>query len=258
MVILQHMNKNLKIQIIVNNIKIGMLLLILISSSCQSQVHKFVDLERITSDFNFGDFFQNKLKKTEEILATKVEHLDKKKAMDLLDNPFFVKDTLGFYKSEGRFPTELYLGTVSDWMSRNKKPTEIFGYEYRTVAYSEDKDTLATLNNVAFPKLNAVENKSGDLMYLKADKSSKKQSDYVKIKGYLEKNCKKLDIDGDENTSYWQNEKFFYTLTKTDRKEGDVDVTDISLSIYEKSYVQKMEELKIYSAGNVFWKKPAF
>lgn len=251
-----------------NNIKIYLFLALLVSSSCHSQDQKFVDLEKISLKFNVSSFFENKLKKTEEILATKVEGLDKKKALTLLDNPFFAKDTLGFYPSEGRFPTALYLEATSDWMSRNKKPTELFGYRYKTVAYDPEKDTLAILNTVAFPTMNMAEDKKGNLMYLDVSKTAKNQSDFTKIKDYLEKNCNKVKVDDpEENMSYWENEHFFYKLTGKENKEEEIlsydnlgnkktrsiSVTDINLVMYTKTYIEKMKEQKIYSSGNVFW-----
>ena len=34
-----------------------------------------------------------------------------------------------------------------------------------------------------------------------------------------------------------------------------IDETEINLIMYKKSYIKKMEELNIYSPGEVFWKK---
>lgn len=253
------------------HLKIYLLLLPFISS-CHSQSDKFVDLGKISTKFNVSVFFENKLKKTEEVMNTDVKKLDKKKVLSLLNNPLFAKDTLGFYDTEGRFPTDLYLEATNDWMTRKKKPTEIFGYGYKTVAYNEDLDTLAILNTVVFPKMNMVEDRNGNLMYLKTGKTSKKQSDYIKIKDYLEKNCKKIEVeDGDQNTNYWEDENFFYALAKNEKTEEDilsfdsqgegdkntekVKVIELSLAMYTKSFIKRMEELKIYSGGNLFWKK---
>ncbi|MEO5911604.1 MAG: hypothetical protein ABIP95_11995, partial [Pelobium sp.] len=98
-------------------------------SSCQSQEKKFVELEKVSNKFDVSAFFENKIKRTNETIATDPKSVDKKEALKLLDNPFFVKDTLGFYKSEDRFPTDLYLESTNDWMTRKKNPTEIFAYD---------------------------------------------------------------------------------------------------------------------------------
>ena len=253
-----------------NKIKFFLPLLTIAFSSCHSQDTKFVDLGNLSNDFNVASFFEKKLKQTEERLATDPEKLDKKETLKLLDNPFFVKDTLGFFKTNGRFPTDLSLEATNDWMSRNKTPTEIFGYEYKTVAWNEDNDTLAILNSVAFPKTNMTEDKKGNLMFLGVSKTSKMPTDYKKIKEFIVKHCKKLALENDDpNVSYWENENFYYTLTKKDKKEEEIlsydlqgnknskwiDVTEIDLAIYTKSYIRKMEDLNIYSPGNLFWKK---
>ena len=253
-----------------NRIKFFLPVLTFIFSSCQSQDRKFVDLNNLSKNFDVASFFEKKLKQTEETLATDPEKLDKKKALKLLDNPFFVKDTLGFFKTNGRFPTDLSLESTNDWMSRNKKPTKIFGYRYKTVVYNPDNDTLAILNSVTFPMINMTEDKEGSLIYLNVSKTSKISTDYKKVKDYIVKNCKKVIIDNDDpNISYWENENFYYALTKIEKKEEEIlsydlqgnkdskwiDVTEIDLSIYQKSYVKKMEELKIYSPGIIFWKK---
>lgn len=253
-----------------NTIKICLLLASFIVTSCHSQDKKFVDLAKISNDFNVSGFYKNKIKKTNEIIATEPKSVSKEKALELLDNPFFVKDTLGYFKTEGRFPTDLSLEPTNDWMVRNKKPTEIFGYGYKTVAYDPEKDTIAVLNTVPFPKMNMVEDRKGNLMYLRVEKTSKNTSEFNKIKEYISKNCKKITVDDDDsNASYWEGKLFYYTLSKRENKEEDIsfdsqgnrisksmDVTEITLSMYEKSYIKKMDDLHIYSAGNQFWKKP--
>lgn len=253
-----------------NTIRICLLLGSFIVSSCQSQDQKFVDLAKISNDFDVSGFYKNKVKKTNEILATEPKSVSKEKALELLNNSFFVKDTLGYFKTDGRFPTDLSLESTNDWMVRSKKPTEIFGYGYNTVAYDPEKDTIAVLNTVPFPKMDMVEDRKGNLMYLKVGKTSKNIADFNKIKEYISKNCKRITVDDDDdpNISYWEGKLFYYTLSKRENKEEDVsydsqgnriaksmDVTEITLSMFEKSYIKKMEDLQIYSAGKQFWKK---
>lgn len=253
------------------NIKVYLILGSLIFSSCQSQDSQFVDLEKISDRFDVSAFFRDKLKKTQETISKDPKKLDKKAALDLLNQPFFEKDTLGYYSSEGRFPTELYLDSNHDWMTRNKKPTDLFGYEYRTVAWSEEKDTLAMLNKVSFPKINMTEDRNGNLAYLKVEKASKNKEDFNRIQDYVKRNCKELHIDEDEpGVTYWENNTSYYSLSKVERKEEEissydvkgnkdskwVNITEISLIIYQKSYIKEMEKLNIYSPGKIFWKKP--
>lgn len=253
-----------------NTIKIFFLLASCIVASCQSQDQKFVDLSNISNDFDVSGFYKNKLKKTNEIIATEPKSVSKEKALELLNNPFFVKDTLGYFKTDGRLPTDLSLERTNDWMLRDKTPTEIFGYGYKTVAYDPEKDTIAVLNTVPFPKMDMVEDKKGNLMYLEVGKTSKNITEFNKIKEYISKNNKKINVDDDDpNTSYWEGKFFYYSLSKRENKEEELsndsqgnrvskstDVIEIILSMYEKSYIKKMEDLQIYSRGNQFWKKP--
>ena len=249
--------------------KIYLFFALLLLSSCHSQDKNMVDLAKISRDFDVSAFYSKKIKKTNEIISKDPKRMDKKEALNLLNNAFFVKDTLGYYKTEGRFPTDLFLESTNDWMVRNKKPTEIFGYGYKTVAYDPEKDKIAVLNTVTFPKMDMVEDRKGKLMYLKVEKTSKTSADYNKIKDYISKNCKKVTADDDDpNASYWEGRSFYYYLFKDDHQEEEisfdaqgnktsrrVEATEIRLEMFEKSYIKKMEELGIYSAGYKFWKK---
>lgn len=249
--------------------KIYLIFALFLLISCHSQDNKIVDLAKISNDFDASEFYLNRIKKTNEIISKDPKTMDKKEALHLLDDAFFVKDTLGYYKTDGRFPTDLSLEPTNDWMVRNKKPTEIFGYGYKTVAYDPEKDKIAILNTVAFPKMDMVEDRKGNLVYLEVGKTSKSNADFNKIKDYISKNCKELAVDdNDPNASYWEGEDFYYYLVKDDHKEeeisfdsqgnktsGSVGVTEIKLSMFEKSYIKKMEELGIYSAGYRFWKR---
>ncbi|MEJ2901076.1 hypothetical protein [Pedobacter panaciterrae] len=251
------------------NNKIHILFALFILASCHSQDNKIVDLAKISNDFDASEFYRNKIKKTNEIISKDPKRMEKKEALNLLDNSFFVKDTLGYYKTDGRFPTDLSLEPTNDWMVRDKKPTEIFGYGYNAVAYDPEKDKIAILNTVAFPKMDMVEDRKGNLMYLEVGKTSKNTDDFNKIKAYLSKNCKRVAVDdNDPKASYWEGEFFYYYLFKDDRKEEEVSFdsqgnrksrsvhnTEIRLTMFEKSYIKKMEELGIYSEGYKFWKK---
>jgi len=62
---------------------------------------------------------------------------------------------------------------------------------------------------------------------------------------------------------------FYYYITKKENREEEIlsydlqgnkkskliDVIEITISMYDKSYIKKMEELKIFSPGRKFWKK---
>lgn len=239
-------------------------------SSCHSQDNKLVDLGKISNDFKVSDFYESRVEKTQEIISKDPKSVDRKEALKLLNTPFFAKDTLGYYETGGRFPTKLYLEPTNDWMVRNKKPTELFGYRYKTAAYDPDKDTIAILNTVPFPKMDMVEDTKGDLMYLEVGKTSKNTTDLNKIKDYISKNCKSIKVeDGDEGDAYWEDQRFYYCLSSRESKEEEIlsydalgnketrmiNVTEISLTMFEKSYIKKMEDLRIYSAGWELWKK---
>lgn len=249
--------------------KIFLVLALLYLSSCCSQDNKIVDLAKISSNFDASKFYLNRIKKTNEIISRDPKSMGKKEASKLLANSFFVKDTLGYYKTDGRLPTDLSLESTTDWMVRNKKPTEIFGYRYVTVSYDPDKDKIAILNGVAFPKMDMVEYRNGNLMYLEVGKTSKDNADFNKIKDYISKNCKKVVVDDDDpNATYWEGESFYYYLFKKDNKEEEisfdtkgnktsrsVEATDVKLLMFEKSFIKKMAKLGVYSAGYKFWKK---
>jgi len=251
------------------NNKIYMLIALFIFSSCHSQDNKIVDLAKISNDFDASEFYSKRIEKTNEIISKDPKSMDRKEALNLLNNAFFVKDTLGYYKTDGRFPTDLSLEPTNDWMVRNKKPTEIFGYGYKTVAYDPEKDKIAVLNTVTFPKIDMVEDRKGNLMYLEVGKTSKNSADYNKIKDYISRNCKKVTVDdNDPKASYWEGGSFYYYLFKDDHKEEEisfdsqgnkisrsVDAVEIRLTMFDKSYIKKMEELGIYSAGYKFWKR---
>lgn len=250
-----------------NKLKILFPLLTLAFLSCKSQDNQFVTLDNLSSEFEVPSFFDQKIKQTEETIATNPKRKSKKGYSKILDQPFFRKDTLGFYKTNGRFPTDLSLEATNAWMSRKKKPTEIVGYAYKTVVYNQDKDTLAMLNSVPFPMLNMTGDKNGNLMYLTVNKTSKISAETKKIEEYLAQNCTSVTTDNDDpDFSYWENENFYYSLEKKEERlysydaQGNkstewIDITEIDLSIYKKSYIKKMESLNIYSPGYLFWKE---
>ncbi|KQT35717.1 hypothetical protein ASG22_01470 [Chryseobacterium sp. Leaf405] len=252
-----------------NTIKIYFLFASVIVASCHSQDQKFVDLTKISNDFDVSEFYKNKVKQTNETIATDPKSVGKEKALELLNNAFFVKDTLGYFKTDGRLPTDLSLEPTNDWMVRNKEPTEIFGYGYKTVAHDPEKDTLAIFNTISFPKMDMVEDRKGNLTYLEVGKTSKTIHDFNKIKEYLSKNAKKITVDdNDSNAFYCEDQSFYYFLSKREgeeeevsydsqgsRKAKSINVIEINLAMFEKSYIKKMESLQIYSPGNQFWKK---
>ncbi len=64
-----------------NTIKVFLLLTSLIITSCNSKDKKFVDLAEISNDFDVSGFYKNKVKKTNEIIATEPKSVSKKKLL---------------------------------------------------------------------------------------------------------------------------------------------------------------------------------
>ncbi|RYZ48998.1 MAG: hypothetical protein EOP49_17315 [Sphingobacteriales bacterium] len=241
--------------------------LALFLNACDAQSNRVVMLDNIPGNFDVAGFYKDRLQKTNKRLATDPKSVDRKDALRMLNDAFFAKDTLATFSSDGRFPDELYLDATSEWMSRKKQPVELLGYQYKTVAWDED-DTLAVLNAVAFPKLDMAEDKQGRLLYLEAEKTSKNAGDSVRIFAWLQKHCRKLSVDdSDARSSYWQNTEYYFVFTLRPRQEEEImsfdaqgnkqarqiAVTDMSLHLYSKTYVQAMKVKGIYSAGRVFW-----
>ncbi|KFF15198.1 hypothetical protein [Chryseobacterium sp. JM1] len=230
--------------------------------ACQSQDSKVVLIDKLDKSFKVAQFYEPKLKKTDDLLSSDVKKMDKKAAKKALETAMFAKDTLAFYPSNGRLPSEFYVESTNDWMSRKEKPVKYFGYAYSTVAYDEEKDTLAILNKVAFPSLGMTENNKGEFVYLVATKTSKNKNDVANILSFLKKNCTRVNIEdqSSEKISCWEDTNFYYVLSATDEKKEEilsydlsgnkiskmVDVTDIRLKIYSKDYVQTMRNEKAY------------
>jgi len=117
--------------------------------------------------------------------------------------------------------------------------------------------------------LNVVQrDRKGNLTCLEVEKTSKTIHDFNKIKEYLSKNAKKITVDdNDSNAFYWEDKPFYYFLSKREgeeevsydsqgsRKAKSINVIEINLAMFEKSYIKEMESLQIYSPGNQFWKK---
>lgn len=219
-------------------------------------------IDKLDKTFNVSKFYQSRLQKTNQLLSSDVEKMDKDAAFKALQTAMFAKDTLAYYPTEGRLPSEFYVGETSDWMARNKKPIKYFGYKYRTVAYDESKDTLAILNKVAFPALNMAENNKGEFAYLSATKASRNKKDFLNLMDYLKKNTTvvKLEENPSEGITFRENKNFYYLLSKKDGKEEDiisfdasgnknskiVDVSDLRLEIYSKDYIQNLRKEKAY------------
>ncbi|MCW8311523.1 hypothetical protein K7A41_09840 [Sphingobacterium sp. InxBP1] len=230
--------------------------------SCQSEGPKIIALEQLDKTFNVSAFYIPKVKKTAEILALDVKSLDKSELKEVFETATFKKDTLAFFDTQGSLPTAYYLESTSNWETRNRKPHKYFGYRYTTVSYHEDKDTLAVLNGVAFPAVSMAESEDGQFAYLHATKSSKNQTDYAKIRSFLQEQYKPLPVTADVSTgiSGWESEDFYYFLSKKERKEEQifsfgeeageentsVNISDILLEIYSKTYIQRMREEKAY------------
>lgn len=229
--------------------------------SCQSQDSKVVQLDTFDKTFKVDKFYQPRLGKTDEILSSDVKKMDKKAAKKALETAMFSKDTLAFYKTNGRLPAEFYVESTNDWMTRKDKPIKYFGYQYSTVAYDSAKDSLAILNKVVFPSLSMTENNKGEFAYLTATKTSKNKSDFSNILSFLQKNCTRVNIEdtSSDKISCWENKDFYYILSNEDRKEEVIsydssgnrnskttDATDIRLHIYSKDYVRAMRNENVY------------
>lgn len=230
--------------------------------SCQSQDSKVVLIDQLDKTFNVSTFYKVRLEKTDEILSSDIKKMDKNAAKKALQTAMFAKDTLAFYQSNGRLPAEFYLESTNDWMTRKEKPTKYYGYQYKTVAYDETKDTLAILNKVAFPVLNMTENNKGEFAFLSVNKTSKNKNDILNILSFLKKNSTRVHTEDEssDETSCWENKDFYYLLSQKDEKQEEIlsydqsgnknskiiDVTDIRLKIYTKEFIQTMRNEKAY------------
>lgn len=229
--------------------------------SCQSQDSKVVQLDTFDKTFKVDQFYQPKLEKTDKILSSDVKKMGKEAAKKALETAMFAKDTLAFYKTNGRLPAEFYVESTNDWMTRKEKPLKYFGYQYSTVAYDETKDSLAILNKVVFPSLSMTENTKGEFAYLTASKTSTNNTDFSNILSFLQKNGTRVNIEDDSSgkSSCWENKDFYYLLSKEDKKEEAIsydssgnrnskttDVTEIRLYLYSKDYVRAMRNENVY------------
>lgn len=190
--------------------------------SCSAQMEKVVNLATITTDFNVAKFYKPKLESTNETLAKDPKKIDKEEASKLLDNQFIAKDTLCYFKDEmERLPGDMYIASKSDWMSRKLKPVKTFGYAYKTVAWSEENDTIAVLNHVYFPKVDMIESENGDLVLITASKSDLKQPVIDQLEKFLKskyKAGKSSESDfSREKISDWEDDKFIYRLIKMEK-----------------------------------------
>lgn len=220
-----------------------MLSVIMLSlSSCSTQEEKIVNLATITTDFNVAKFYKQKLETTNETLAKDPEKINKEESSKLLDNQFIVKDTLCYFKDEmERLPGDMYLDSKSDWMSRKLKPVKTFGYNYKTVAWSGDNDTVAVLGNIYFSRIDMIESEDGDLVMVKASNSTIDKTGIAKLEAFLKskyKSGKSGESDfSHEKISDWQNEDFIYRLVKMEKT--------YSVSSGEESHFKKKLEIEL-------------
>ncbi len=224
-------------------------------SSCSAQDEKIVNLATVSTSFNVSKFYKNKLKLTTETLAKDPEKLDKAEALQLLNNPFIVKDTLCYFKDESDLSSgDLFIASKSDWSSRKLKPVKTFGYAYNTAAWSEERDTIAVLDHIYFPKVKMIESENGDLVLITASKSDIKQATIDKLESFLNKKFKagkssKSDFSG-EQISDWENEEFIYRLVRMLKtysvSSGDEShfekKLEIDFVIFNKKYLPVIKE----------------
>lgn len=215
--------------------------IMILLSACSAQEEKIVNLATVTTDFNVAKFYKQKLKTTNETLATDPKKIDKEEASKLLDNPFIIKDTLCYFKDDmERLPGNMYISSKSDWMSKKLKPIKTFGYDYKTVAWSEENDTLAVINQVYFPKVDMIESENGDLVLITASKSTIDNAGITKLKTFLKSKYKvgktsESDFSHEEITD-WQNEDFIYRLVEMEK--------NYSVSSGEDSHFEKRIEIE--------------
>lgn len=219
--------------------------------SCQSKNTKYIDIDNLTANFDVAAFFYKKVEATNQLLNS--QKMDRKTALSIINDQFIVKDTLALYSPANGLFRKKSLDVTNSAMSRGVRPTEIFGFDYNTRSYKES-DTVAILNAVTFPTINMGIDKKGKLIYIMLKKPSSNLKDYQLIMDYLTKNCKKLNIDTNRpNRSYWENHKFYYYLERSE--DPKIEISDVYLKIYEKSYVDNMKRLDIHSPGSRFWEK---
>lgn len=213
----------------------------LVLLACSGQEEKVVNLATITKDFNVARFYKSKLRLTTETLAKDPKKLDKEEALKLLNNPFIIKDTLCYFKDEfKRIPSDMYIDNKSDWMGSKLTPLKTFGYAYKTASWSEERDTLAVLNTIYFPKVDMIESENGDLVLVKAAKSDMKQPAIDKLESFLQseyKIGKPANSDfRDEIVSDYQNDDFIFRLIKMEKT--------YSVSSGGESYFEKKLEIE--------------
>lgn len=241
---------------------VSLMLLATLLYSCQSQDPDVVSLDKLDKAFDVSKFYAPKIKKTESMLASDVKNMDKKALKEAFETAMFKKDTLAIFNSEGSLPTPFYLESTASWGTRRLKPLKIFGYRYTTVSYNSEKDTLATLNGVAFPAVTMAENNRGKFAYLYATKTSKNKADFQHIEGFLQKTYTPLKISEEAGSGIkgWESPDLYYFLIKKDRTEEQIfsfgeseeegpattAISDILLEIYSKEYIQEMRKEQAY------------
>ena len=200
-----------------------------------------------------------------ETLSKDPKKLDKEEASKLLDNPFIIKDTLCYFKRDfERSESDMYIDSKSDWMGSKLTPVKTFGYAYKTAAWSEDKDTLAVLNSVSFPKVDMIESENGELVLIKAAKSEMSQPVIDKLQTFLKSKYKvgkpaKSEFK-DEIVSDYQNGDFIFRLIKMEKtysvSSGDESrfekKLEIEYLIFNKKYLPIIKEAGNRISGHSF------
>ncbi|MCZ4244119.1 hypothetical protein [Pedobacter punctiformis] len=262
--ILIETNRSMLKQIRIKNALMVVLLFSIVS--CSSEQQKIVDLEKINTDFDVSKFYKDKLKLTNDIISTDIKKLKKEEVKKLMDYPMFIKDTLCYFKDvDNRLGGGIYIESKNDWMTKKLTPEKTFGYNYRTVSWNPERDTLAVLNKVPFPQLNMTESEDGDLVLVKASKSSKNIDTYNKLKDFLDKKYGKgKSIESErshEQITGWATEKFIFQLKKFESEQEDIlsfdseedkaaakeTVFDIDYLIFNRKYQKEIKK-----TGNSF------
>lgn len=235
--------------------------IVLFLVACQGIDSDVFSLDTFDKTFDVSKFYRPKIRKSQEILSTDFKHMDKKQIKEAFGTAIFRKDTLAIYDSEGSLPTPYYLESTSGWATRNLKPIKFFGYSYKTIAYHEEKDTLALLHGIPFPAIAMAESMDGKFAYLYANKTSKNKTDYQHIKAFLQANFTPLKVEENIESERcgWENDDFYYFLSKKNKNEEVIfsfgededlpkmtSVTTILLEIFNKEYISEMIKNQVY------------
>lgn len=248
------------IRFIARNVAI-IVFIVLFLIACQERGADVVLLDKLDKTFDVSKFYRPKIRKSQQILSIDFKHMDKNQIKEAFGTAIFRRDTLAIYPSEGSLPTPYYVESTSGWATRNLKPIKFFGYCYKTIAYHEEKDTVAILHGIPFPSVAMAESMDGKFAYLSASKTSKNKKDYQDIKSFLQANFTPLKVEENIESERcgWENNDFLYFLSKKNKNEevifsfGEEDdspkvtsITTILLEIFNKEYIQEMIKDQVY------------